>query len=283
MTGTPAKADGIFGDKLYQKRARLALPILVRQAAAGKSLTYSELANELEMPNARNLNFVLGCIGIALEQLGEEWKEKIPLIQCLVKNQDTGLPGNGVFEFMFTSEEVKALAPAQKEIAINAVLAKIFVYPNWNAVLNQFGLKPTEPVFKSTVDQARTGSGGGEGDLHKALKLRIAEDPALVGMSAKFGIGDQEFKLPSGDSVDVVFVREQKWLAVEVKSEISGVEDIARGLFQCVKYRAVILAWRGSLSETIELSTILALGGALPRELEPLRVSLGVTVVDCLA
>ena len=184
---------------------------------------------------------------------------------------------------MFSAEEVKALAPRQKEIAINAVLAKIFVYQKWKEVLSHFGLKPVESKFDSAIDKARDFSGGGESDLHKALKLRVAENPQLAGMSAKFGIGEQEFCLPSGDSVDVVFSEEKKWLAVEVKSEISSVEDIARGLFQCVKYRAVILAWRGSLSETIELSTILALGGKMPAVMEPLRVSLGVTVVDCLS
>ena len=68
-----------------------------------------------------------------------------------------------------------------------------------------------------------------------------------------------------------------------MKAEISSVEDVARGLFQCVKYRAVILAWRGSKSETIELTTVLALGGKMPADLEPLRVSLGVKVVDCLS
>ena len=95
MAGTPSRADGIFGDKLYQQRARLALPILVRQAAAGQSLTYGELANELGMANARNLNYVLGCIGVALEELGREWNEKIPLIQCLVKNQGYWIAGQG--------------------------------------------------------------------------------------------------------------------------------------------------------------------------------------------
>lgn len=283
MTGTPSKAGGIFGDKLYQQRARLALPILVRQAAAGKSLTYGELANELNMPNARNLNFVLGCIGVALEQLGEEWNEKIPLIQCLVKNQETGMPGDGVFEFLFSLDEIKALAPAQKEIAIDAILAKIFIYTKWEAVLKHFDLRHAKSNFDSVVNKARNRSSGGESDLHKALKMRIAQAPQLVGMSAKFGIGEQEYGLPSGDSVDVVFTQAKKWLAVEVKSKISSVDDIARGLFQCVKYRAVISAWRGSLSETIELSTILALGGEMPAVLEPLRVSLGVTVVDCLS
>jgi hypothetical protein len=44
------------GDKLYQERARRAMPILVRQALASQPIYYSDLAEELGMSNPRNLN-----------------------------------------------------------------------------------------------------------------------------------------------------------------------------------------------------------------------------------
>jgi alkylated DNA nucleotide flippase Atl1 len=47
------------GEKLYQKRAKTALPYLVRQAKAGQKIYYSDLAKEIGMPNPRNLNYVL--------------------------------------------------------------------------------------------------------------------------------------------------------------------------------------------------------------------------------
>lgn len=71
-------AENFWGDKLYQQRARKALPFLVRQAIVGETIFYSDLAEELEMPNARNLNYVLGCIGTTLEELAEETEEEIP-------------------------------------------------------------------------------------------------------------------------------------------------------------------------------------------------------------
>ena len=55
-------AEPLIGDKPYQQQARKALPILVRQASVRKSIFYSDLADELKMPNARNLNYVLGSI-----------------------------------------------------------------------------------------------------------------------------------------------------------------------------------------------------------------------------
>lgn len=57
---TAAISKNIQGDKLYQQRAREALPLLVRQASACETIYYQELADEMGMPNPRNLNYVLG-------------------------------------------------------------------------------------------------------------------------------------------------------------------------------------------------------------------------------
>ena len=64
---TAMAATPLSGDKLYQERARAALPLLVRQAEAATPIFYSSLARELGMPNPRNLNYVLGCIGQTLQ------------------------------------------------------------------------------------------------------------------------------------------------------------------------------------------------------------------------
>ena len=84
-------SEPISGDKAYQVRARAAFPLLVRQAQAGVPVFYSDLAEELGMPNPRNLNYVLGSIGQSLERLSKAWKTKVPPIQCLVVNKSTRL------------------------------------------------------------------------------------------------------------------------------------------------------------------------------------------------
>ncbi len=38
----------------------------------GQTIFYSQLADEMGMLNARNLNYVLGCIGSTLIELGED-------------------------------------------------------------------------------------------------------------------------------------------------------------------------------------------------------------------
>ena len=61
----------IIGDEPYRQRARAALPLLVRRAEARTPLTYGALAQELGVPLARNLNYVLNSVGAALENLSE--------------------------------------------------------------------------------------------------------------------------------------------------------------------------------------------------------------------
>ena len=112
----PAKiAEPISGDKLYQQRARAALPILVRQAQAGTPIFYSELALELGMPNPRNLNYVLGSIGQTLKALSAGGGTEVPPIQCLVINKNTGLPGEGIGWFITDKEDFRKLPKKQQD------------------------------------------------------------------------------------------------------------------------------------------------------------------------
>lgn len=88
---TAQAALQIDGDKLYQQRARMALPILVRQAQAGSTIVYGDLAQELDMPMARNLNAVLGGVGRAITKLSKEWEQKIPATRHSLYEFPTGL------------------------------------------------------------------------------------------------------------------------------------------------------------------------------------------------
>lgn len=243
---------GLDGNKLYQQRARVALPILVRQAKAGKKIYYADLAEEIGIPNPRNLNYPLGSIGTSLKELSEVWGEDIPQIQCIVVNQNTELPGEGIGWFITDTNKFKKLSSKQKKALVDGVLTKIFSYDKWNSVLNALGLQPTpisESVRKKVQKTAATQKGaGGEGEQHKKLKLHIRNNPSCVGVNLKGMKSETEKGLPSGDSIDVFFENKKHWVGVEVKSEISDELDILRGLYQCVKYQAVMESY---LSEYI--------------------------------
>lgn len=240
MAKTSETATGFHGDKLYQRRARMVLPILVRQAKAGTPIFYEHLADEVSMPNPRNLNYPLGCIGDALNDLSDEWDDEIPHIQALVKNQHTNLPGPGFDGFLEQKGEKWSNAKERRAI-IESYWAKIAAYPYWDDVLEALKLAPTATDLAPIIASAARG-GGGEGPDHLALKNYVCANPQCVGLKVGDPAGEPEYGLPSGDCIDVVFAQKRRIHAVEVKPAGSGVEDITRGLFQCVKYRAVLIA-----------------------------------------
>lgn len=273
---TAEVSESFWGDKLYQQRARKALPLIVRQAIIGEKIYYSDLADELEMPNARNLNYVLGCIGTTLIELSERVGQKIPPIQCLVVNKATELPGEGIGWFI-SEKEFKKLSQKQKKVVVDNQLSKIFSYPDWLWVLDELEIE--RPDFPALPKFRKSPKAGGEGQLHKELKEYIASNPNAIGLSDSWPMGETEFGLPSGDSVDVMFSYRKQMVAVEVKSRISDVADINRGLFQCVKYQAVTEAMLGTQGKPQNVQTLLVLESSFPKELIPLKNMLGVKVI----
>ncbi len=285
MAATAFQTENMFGGKLYQERARRALPILVRQAATQKPIFYEALATELGMPNPRNLNWVLGSVGTTLQELAckSDWNEDIPHIQSLVINQRDRLPGSGFEGFL--SDRLKGygeLSPAQKRAYLDGYWHDIFAYPRWAEVLNACGLERASTDAAQIIDQAKNGSygGGGEGPEHRALKEYVRTNAAAVGLPAGFPHGISEAPLPSGDKLDVLFNSRNRMLAVEVKSKISNDVDLTRGLFQCVKYRAVMEAERGFKGEDQQLNAVLVVGKPFPEKLRALQNSLGVEVFE---
>ena len=263
--------------ELYQTRARAILPILVRQAVAGEKIPYGDLGEELDLHH-RVIKRPLGCIGDTLLELGEQWQEKIPHIQGLVVNKQTNLPGDNV-NFLRQITD-----PRQKEEIVKIKLGDVFSYPKskWLDILKELGLSPVEPLSPDPELEQPTDhhSGTDESEAHKRLKDYVARHPESIKLGKSLAPGQKEFRLPSGDKIDVLFQNTKYRIAVEVKSHISNKADLRRGLFQCVKYRAILRACRSLEGGTYEVDAILAIEGSLPKELIPIRNTLGVGVIE---
>lgn len=271
-------ASYLTGDKPYQQRARQVLPILIRQADAKRPIFYSDLAQEVGMSNTRNLNYPLGEIGRAMEKLTELFKHPVPQIESLVISRKTTLPGPG-FDGFLSSKGYEDLSLIEKRRFLNAYWADIYGYPRWNDVLTTCNLHRAHADVGRLLEKASRRRGG-EGPDHAKLKQAICNAPELVGLSSLLGLGSPEYKLPSGDSVDVLFTTSACWFVVEVKPAGAEDADITRGLFQCVKYRAVLAALLAFQQRPVDVDVRLALGGALSPKLKPLRNSLGVRVIE---
>lgn len=286
MAETAMQTENMFGNKLYQVRARKALPILVRQARSREPIFYEALADELGMSNPRNLNHVLGSVGVTLNELSDDsdWGE-IPHIQSLVINQRSRLPGEGFDGFLAKRmKEYQRLSLAERRAYLDAYWHEIYAYPYWFDVLKSCDLTPVTIGAASIIERAKTGNsaGGGEGEEHRRLKEYVATNPGVVGLPHSFGLGAIEAPLPSGDRLDILFRTHKRHVAIEVKSKISNEVDLTRGLFQCVKYRAVMEAERGFNGTQHSIEVLLVVGKAFPKNLCSLKNSLGVQVVEII-
>ncbi len=285
------REGNIFGNKLYQKRAFRALPILVRQAKARQPIFYSDLADELGMPNPRNLNYVLGKIGHEMKLLNRrKIVPDVPAIQCVVINRATGLPGEGFHGFIRDQKKFAKLNAEGKRAVLKEMLSDVFAFQDWDEVLAYYGMQPASPVNSTgSIDRAskrtRYGrGGGGEGEEHRRLKEAIHRNPGKLDIVEVFRRNEKKMEraLPSQDTMDVSLMNDRDWIGIEVKGRSANETEVIRGLFQCIKYEALMFAELKSRQLDLRVRTILALGGEFPDNLIGLRNTLGVEVIDRL-
>jgi hypothetical protein len=269
-----------FGDgtKKYQQRAREVLPLLVALAKSRNTITYGRLAPMIDMPNPRNLNAVLGAVGTELRNLGREWREKIPPLNCLVLNKHLKTPREGI-QFYMAPAKFARFSHAKQQKILHALYEAVWNYPRWDAVLHHFNLEPVMPAKSKTLqaiaNQAKYGRGGVETKDHRRLKEYVKAHPHVVGLPKSLR-GKTEFEFRSSDKIDVLFRSSSVWVGVEVKSLRSDELDLMRGIFQCVKYKALIEATQKLEQPKAYNRVILVLAGALPPKLRSVAVQLQV-------
>ena len=102
----------------------------------------------------------------------------------------------------------------------------------------------------------------------------MTRKPSLVRPGLRAENTDTEVELLSGDRVDVVSKINDRVIAIEVKSRDSNYADLRRGVYQCVKYKAVLEAQDIRDNPTVE--SWLVTEAKLPGELFRLAGRLGV-------
>lgn len=278
MTDHLEDALNMIGDTSHtSEKARLILPALVRQSYTRQTITYKDLAGEVNTHH-RQIPTALGKIGHALEHVELAWGESIPPLQCLVVSKKTKGIGNGIGWVYEDREEFEKLSKVKQEVILNGIHKTIFEYKKWDSVLEALQLPTAASTTPGPFSSTHTPRGSGESKEHKRLKAQILQDPRLVNVPVSYH-GELEHALPSGDRVDVFF-RGRGWhIGVEVKPSFSDEADITRGLYQCVKYRAVLEARQAVQGEQPKVRVILALAQALPTGLISLKNALGIEVI----
>ncbi len=155
------------------------------------------------------------------------------------------------------------------------IIERVRLYQRWRDVLGRFGAEP----WKGPPTEATTPRGG-ESPNHKAFKEAVRSHPAWFGIPECPAAVEHLFV--TGDAVDVLFTQRTRMWGVEVKSAVSQEGDILRGLFQCVKYRALLQAQQAAAGNTCFVEVYLACEHEFPAKFLGVANVLGVEFFDRL-
>ena len=174
-----------------------------------------------------------------------------PLLNVLLVQARSGLPGSGAVGYL--ADRYPDLRWLRRDNAPNHTrwrelveyeAARVYEYTRWNEVYRLVYGRRLPAASEDLTGKERDGTSrsGGEGVNHKALRLKVTREPSLVRRGLRPENTETEVELLSGDRVDVVSLAKDGTVAIEVKSRDSDWNDLRRGVYQCVKYRAVIAA-----------------------------------------
>lgn len=235
--------DSTIKTEKTRENVRKTIPVLIHWAQTSQTYhTYSDLIIALGKKRFSGVGHVLGAEQDVMEALAKKLNIKIPTLNSLIKDKDTGLPASG---FSYVEPSYNTWSDEGKRIFVKGLDEEAINYPHWNMILDELGLSPLlsfSPEEMETIKNPQSHGSGGEGPEHKALKDYVIRHPSCLGLS-EITNADDEHILPSGDRLDVYFeCLDGSRVAVEVKPSISDDSDITRGVFQCIKYKAILEA-----------------------------------------
>lgn len=262
------------------------LELLLRGVEEGQRVTYGtiadHLAEKLNIPKVFSTH--IGSVaGSLMNRIHADFPHA-PLINMLVVNVYNWEPGDGGDEFLaewFGLSENQLLRSRERYVqqAINEVKA----FKEWPEIYTSIFGKPLVSGRRSEDyepdgqgDNPRFGKFGPESEDHKRLKKHIRDNPRKIGIKARVSRAKNEAPLLSGDRMDVEFLVGARRIGVEVKSWRSGNADLERGIYQCVKYRAVMIAECGFGADEADCEAVLVTERELPSALASLARQLKV-------
>lgn len=268
--------DDVCSGSKTPELVRKIIPILVKWAKEGVTTnTYGDLIQKLGRKKFSGIGHQLGRVDSVLKELGKSIGRKMPILNALVSNKVTHLPSYGM-DAVYPG--YSGFSKEQQAKTVELLNTEAISYKEWDYVLALLGLKPE--TSKDDEEWIRTGGfigAGGEGEEHKRLKEYIAKNSKSIRVKSKVE-GEQEHILLSGDRLDVYFPDVNT--AIEVKPLSSPDGDILRGLYQCVKYKAILDAEAAVDGREPNGKTMLVIEGKLSQSNKNVRDILGVKVIE---
>jgi hypothetical protein len=210
-----------------------------------------------------------------------------PLLNVLLVEQSTELPSDGAGGYLATRFSEPLLRRENAKNIYRRLWRRTFdqaageVYSTseseWQGLFQAaYGEPLTAAQIETERDRRKTGSENdglrfgrsGEGPHHKALREWVCNNPGSIRRRFAKANTETEVVLDSADRVDAVFDLKDQVIAIEVKSRDSNLFDLRRGVFQCIKYRAVLDAM--DIRESGSVVAMLVTETDLPGEIRAL-------------
>lgn len=272
--------DDAISTEATRKNVRLMIPVMIHWAKTGHNEhTYGDLAHAIGKSKFSGIGHALYFVQQVLDNLSTKSSREIPTLNSLCKNAKTMLPSEG---FEFVSPQYNDLDENGKRVFVKGLDSNAMNFPHWDWVLKELELKEAVPFTEEQLEAIKNPRCiyGGEGEEHKILKEYICQHPESINYK-DVDFAETEHILPSGDRLDVYFeFSDGTHVAIEVKPSISPDQDIARGVFQCVKYYAVMDALRNIECKDYEIKVLLVTAGNFSSQNKKLAEELDVEYVE---
>ena len=272
--------DKVISTEATRRNVRLMLPIMIHWAKTGqKEHTYDDLIHAIGKQRFSGIGHALGGVQEVIDELNRKTNLAIPPLNSLCKKAETKAPAEG---FECVRSKYNSLKDNEKRDLVEGLDSKAINFPYWDRVLKELNLKEAAPFTEEQLKVIKNPhcGRGGEGEEHKALKKYICQHPECLNYKDVV-FAETEHPLPSGDSLDVYFeLSDGKHVAIEVKPSIAPDQDICRGVFQCVKYNAVMDALRKIECKGYEIEVLLVTAGKFSSQNKALAEELDVKYVE---
>ncbi|MQY44352.1 hypothetical protein GG681_17035 [Epibacterium sp. SM1969] len=280
-------------ENLFQHALAPTMRWLIATALDGSTMTYGAVKARLEAEEGFSTVFAtrIGLVAGTLMERIQQVDANAPLINVLVVNQEDRMPSEGAGSFMAARfkkpklriSNYKQCSPEKWRSYFERAAAEVY------ATSGEEWAQLYERVFDEELSKGEIaierrkrqngkeddfGAGDrkygscGESKFHKELRLWVTRNPQKIRGSFSGARTDTEVALDSGDRIDVVYHLKDRTIVLEVKSRISNDVDLRRGVFQCVKYRAVKAAM--DVRENVPVEAILVTETDPPGEIKAL-------------
>ncbi len=277
-------------ERLANRGARHAFALLLQHIRSGDEpfVTYGTVARLLEtkLRIPRVFPTHVGAVAGTMMDRIEAEDPDAPLINALV-TRPSGIPGKGFGGYYDRrlrepgGRTWNKLSRSRKLEIVAQVRADVRRFDSWDSLYARLFGSPPPRMPRPKRYRERDGKppetgrplGVGESEEHRRLKEWAARNPVALGLARSMK-GMEERGLLSGDRIDVLFSDGASFVAVEVKSTLSTDDDLQRGVYQCVKYRAVVEAQERPVP--LSVRAMLLTERELPDELKARARELGV-------